>query len=193
MVLKFSLPETLAAVTDTLSAGGVAILPCDTIYGFVGVAPETENRIRSIKGRGEDKPFLQLLLDLDGVKRLCSQEIPSRFAALWPGPLTLVIRARAGGTVAVRLPDSAFLRSVLKAVGRPLYSTSVNRAGSPPLHAIGEIVRQFESSVDIVVDAGGLPSAAASTIVDVTSRPYRVLRQGSLRIPESGSGGRSRF
>ncbi|HET6487847.1 MAG TPA: L-threonylcarbamoyladenylate synthase [Spirochaetia bacterium] len=184
MVLSIPLPETLAAVTDTLSAGGVTILPCDTIYGFVGVAPETEGRIRAIKGRGEDKPFLQLLPNLDWLSRLTRQEIPTRFAARWPGPLTLVVQARSGGTVAVRLPDSAFLRSVLAAVGKPLYSTSVNLAGSPPLHAIEEIIRQFESRVDLVVDAGVLPSAAASTIVDVTSRPYRILRQGALRIPD---------
>ena len=57
MVLSVSRPGAIQRAVGVLSSYGVAILPCDTIYGIVGVAPETEGRIRSIKGRGEDKPF----------------------------------------------------------------------------------------------------------------------------------------
>ena len=188
MVLRLSSPDVVGRTASVLSAHGVAILPCDTIYGVVGVAPETESRIRSIKGSGEDKPFLQLLPDTGWVKRLSSQEVPPQFARRWPGPLTLVVQARDGGTIAVRLPDSLFLQSVLAAVGRPLYSTSVNRAGGPPLDRIEEIRAQFEDAVDLIVDAGTLSQGAPSTIVDVTRRPYRILRQGSLQVSREDLG-----
>ncbi len=182
MVLKASDPDALPRASAVLSSLGVAILPCDTIYGIVGVAPQTEERIRSIKGRGEDKPFLQLLPDLGWVRKLSGQELPPRLARLWPGPLTLIVQAKAGGTVGIRLPDSDVLRCILAAVGRPLYSTSVNRAGSSPLNRIEDIRDEFEDCVDLIVDAGALSQGAPSTIVDVTARPYRILRQGSLRL-----------
>jgi L-threonylcarbamoyladenylate synthase len=158
-------------------------MPCDTIYGLVGSAPDTEARIRAIKGRGEDKPFLQLVADRSWVARVSPSEVPASLATHWPGPLTVILPALDGGTVAVRVPDSAFLRGILEAVGRPLLSTSVNRAGKPALWKIGEIVKEFESEVDLVIDGGDLPGVRPSTIVDATVVPYRVVRQGALELP----------
>lgn len=171
--------ERLAAL---LSRGGVAIVPCDTMYGIVGAAPETEERIRRIKGRGEEKPFLQLIAEASWVHSVSDMAVPAALSRYWPGPLTLIFPARAGGTVAMRLPDSAFLRQLLAGIGRPLYSTSVNRAGGSPLFDLSEMVREFENDVDLIFDAGNLPPGPPSTLVDVTRRPFRVLRAGAVRI-----------
>jgi L-threonylcarbamoyladenylate synthase len=84
-----------------------------------------------------------------------------------------------GGTVAVRVPADGFLRDLVRAVGTPLYSTSVNRAGSPPSTGIQEMRREFEADVDIIYDAGDHPPGAPSTLLDVTRRPYTILRQGA--------------
>ncbi len=88
----------------------------------------------------------------------------------------------------MRLPDSAYLRAVLAGVGQPLYSTSVNRAGLPPMNSIEEIRAEFEGEVDLIVDAGPLDQGSPSTIVDVTRRPYRIVRQGALQIPPEDLG-----
>jgi len=181
MVIAAGSPEALPKLRELLGSGGVAVVPCDTIYGLVGIAPDTEARIRAIKGRGEDKPFLQLVADSAGASRIASPA-PPRLAKYWPGPLTVILPARAGGTVALRVPDSEFLRGLIKSIGRPLYSTSVNRAGQAPLWRIGEIVAGFESAVDLVLDAGDLPGASPSTLVDAASRPFRIVRQGPLVV-----------
>lgn len=160
-------------------------MPCDTIYGLVGVAPDTEERIRAVKGRGEDKPFLQLVAGSAWVGRLSPAEVPLSLARHWPGPLTVILPARAGGTVAVRVPGSEFLRELIDAVGRPLYSTSVNRAGQPALWRVSQILAEFEGEVDLVVDGGDLPGAAPSTIVDASSSPRRIVRRGALEIAQS--------
>ena len=152
------------------------------MYGLVGVAPQTGERIREIKGRGEDKPFLRLLPDPSWVGKLSPLAPPVRLLKYWPGPLTLVFPAHEGGTVAVRVPDSLFLRELLEAVGSPLYSTSVNRAATAPLQTVEEMRREFEDKVDLIYDSGDLPPGLPSTLVDVTSRPCKVLRPGALVI-----------
>jgi len=87
------------------------------------------------------------------------------------------------GSVALRVPADPRLRLLLQRLDRPLYSTSVNRSGQPALWRITDILGEFETGVDLVVDAGDLPGRLPSTIVDVSQHPFRVLRQGALSIP----------
>ncbi len=173
-----------AAVGSLLSSGKVGIFPSDTIYGIFGRVPETEERIKRIKGRGEDKHLLILLAEVEEVLRMSDTRIDPRLLSLWPGPLTLIVSRRGGGTVGVRVPGDGFVRSVLLSAGVPLYSTSVNRSGEPPLWRISEIMDEFADVVDFIVDGGDIPHGVSSTIVDVTSKPYRILRQGACAVPE---------
>lgn len=158
-------------------------MPCDTIYGLVGIAPDTEETIRSIKGRGESKPFLQLVGDASWVQRYSTMPVPAALRQLWPGPLTLIFPSIGGGTAAFRVPNDGLLVSVLSRVGSPVFSTSVNRSGESPRGRISEIVGRFEHEVSLVVDAGDLENRLPSTIVDLTTKPYTVVRQGCLHIP----------
>jgi len=182
MTVRAGDPQSFEALVTVLASGGVAIAPGDTMYGLIGRAPGSEERIRQIKGRGEDKPFLQLLPDKSWVARASDMPVPPRLAHYWPGPLTMVFAARGGGTVALRVPDSDFLRKLLLAVNAPLFSTSVNRAGQPPFSAVDAMRREFEGDVDLVYDAGPLPAGLPSTLLDITTRPFRVLREGALRL-----------
>jgi L-threonylcarbamoyladenylate synthase len=170
-----------ARAAEVLAGGGILIMPCDTIYGIVGVAPGSEARIRNLKGR-EEKSFLQLILDADWLPRFTEAKLPPWLAPYWPGPLTVIFPA-GDGTVALRVPADPLLRQLLQQLDRPLYSTSVNSSGEPALWRIAEIRERFEPKVDLVVDAGDLADRVASTILDVTSHPFRVLRRGALELP----------
>jgi L-threonylcarbamoyladenylate synthase len=174
-------PGLTDRLANLLAGGGVAIMPCDTIYGIVGPAPGSEARLRELKGRGE-KSFLQLIACPQWLARFGELQLPESLAPYWPGPLTLIFPA-GRGSVALRVPADPGLRSLLERLDRPLYSTSVNRSGQPALWRIAEILEQFEASVDLVVDAGDLPGRLPSTIVDVGRRPFRILRQGALELP----------
>lgn len=182
MVLAAGSADATRRLAEVLARGGLAIVPCDTIYGLVGLE-ETEARIRAVKGRGEDKPFLRLVADASWVRRLTGRDAPAPLARHWPGPLTLVVGAAGGGTVALRVPASPWLRDLVGTLDRPLLSTSVNRAGRPALWRIGEIVAEFAGEVDLVLDGGDLPDALPSTVVDATARPFRVLRSGAFTVP----------
>ena len=183
MRLRADNPDSFPRLVAILSRGGIAIAPGDTMYGLIGKAPETDGALRRVKGRGEDKPFLLLLRDAGWLPRLTDAAVPPRLARYWPGPLTLVLPARAGGTVAVRIPDSPFLARLLQQVNAPLYSTSVNRSGQQPFTGIDAICAEFQDEVDAIYDAGDAPAGPPSTLVDVSAKPFRVIRQGALVIP----------
>jgi L-threonylcarbamoyladenylate synthase len=183
MVLAAAEPRSFQALVQILARGGVVIAPGDTMYGLLGPAPEAEARLRQVKGRGEDKPFLQLIADASWVRRISDMPLPPTLERFWPGALTLVFPDRAGGTTALRVPDHRFLRDLLRALDRPLFSTSVNRAGSPPLQTVAEMRRELEGDVDAIYDAGDLPAGAPSTLVDLTRRPFVVLREGAVLLP----------
>jgi L-threonylcarbamoyladenylate synthase len=182
MVVRADSPDAFSLLARILAGGGIAIAPGDTMYGMLGIAPDSQSRIRQVKGRGEDKPFLRLLPDSTWVMKVSDMPVPERLARYWPGALTLVFPDRAGGTIALRVPDSTFLQHLLAVVGKPLFSTSVNRAGHAPLPTIDAMRREFEDDVDIIYDAGDILPGPPSTLLDVTERPFKVLRQGALRL-----------
>ena len=168
----------------TLRRGGLTILPGDTIYGILGAAPAAEARIRRTKSRAEDRPLLVLIPDQTWLWR-CGviSTPPERLLRFWPGALTVVFRRAGGGTVGVRVPDDPFLCRLAHCVGAPLYSTSVNRTGLPPLSRVSQIKAAFGRSVDLIVDGGELASPVPSTVVDATIRPCRLLRSGAVEVP----------
>jgi len=176
-------PAAAALFRDVLSRQGVAIIPCDTIYGLVGGVPESEERIRLIKGRGEDKPFLILIPDPGRCPDFSPMPVPVELSGFWPGPLTLILPRQGGGTVALRVPDSPFLRGSMRSTGAALFSTSVNRTGCPPLWRERDIIGEFRDDVDLILTAGDLEGRMPSTIVDACLRPFRLVRKGALELP----------
>ena len=185
MVLKKSENNTIKKAASIIISGGVVIMPCDTIYGMVSLTGEAEKKIRAAKGRDEGKPFIRLTASKDDLAEYTDQEIKSEILAFWPGPLTLIVKNRQGTTEAFRVPDDEYLLNLLKIIKKPLVSTSVNFTGKPALNSIKDIKEQFEHLVDAVIDGGDAEKeAAASTILDLTSRPYKVIRRGPCVIPE---------
>lgn len=183
MVISKAHPHAADTIIETLSSCEPVILECDTMYGIVGVVPDCEARISAIKSRTGNKPFLQLIADSEWVSRVSDLAVPPELQEFWPGPLTLVFPHRASGTVGLRVPADDWLRRIIRAVGVPLYSTSVNVSGQDPLSSIAEIVDLFSGVVDLIVDSGTLEAAQPSTVLDITRRPFRMLRQGRVRIP----------
>jgi L-threonylcarbamoyladenylate synthase len=182
--LEIDDPKLLDALVEVLQRAGVVIMPCDTIYGFVGVAPETEGKIRELKGR-QEKSFLRLIPELQWLPRYTSSSLPPQLKPYWPGALTIIFPAKKSGTVALRIPDDPLLLQLMKRLGQALFSTSVNSSGKPVLWRIQDICQAFESRVDLLVAAGDRPEGIPSTIVDITERPFRLLRRGAVDLPES--------
>ena len=105
---------------------------------------------------------------------------------MWPGPLTLIVRNKKGISEAFRVPDDKYLLEILKITAKPLVSTSVNFTGKLPINKIDIIIDQFEPLVDAILDGGDTGEAALpSTILDVRSNQYKIIRQGACSVPDS--------
>lgn len=171
-------PVHFDLIIRALADNKVVIMPCDTIYGFVGTAPETYSRIAALKKRTE-KHFLQLIPDAD-ISPYSPDVLPAKVRRFWPAPLTVIVRDYNGGTVALRYPNDPFLQKVLTVLGRSLYSTSVNISGESPLNSVEDIVGAFGHSVALIVDGGNLEKKAPSTIVDLTRKTPVIVREGAV-------------
>lgn len=176
--------DYIEETVSVLRNGGVAVLPTDTVYGFSACTdiPETDGRIRKIKGRAETKPFIQLISKPEDLFLFTSDIIPEKLLSFWPGPLTIICsdNREEGKTTAFRCPGDEWLRKIIEKCGCPLYSTSVNRSGSPVLGKILEIQKEFEEEVDLIVSDGDSVSSVPSTIVKIEKGKIVVLREGAV-------------
>ncbi|MCR5495707.1 MAG: threonylcarbamoyl-AMP synthase [Treponema sp.] len=162
----------------------VLILPTDTVYGFSGIIGKTDSLIRKIKGRAENKPFIVLISQAEDLKEITDDCIPEKLMKFWPGPLTVIVndKKNPGNTVAVRCPGDQWLRKVIKLCGSPIYSTSVNRSGSPVLGKLEEIRKEFEEEVSMIVENGDAKSSVPSTIVKIEGDTYSIVRKGAVEL-----------
>lgn len=174
-------PNSAARTALELERGGVVIMPTDTIYGFSGLIGKTAEAIARIKGRDEEKPFIALIAEPSDIYRYTDAKIPEHILKLWPAPLTLVVPLKGHGTQAFRCPADPWLRNVIAAAGDAVYSTSVNRSGTPPLSNIEAICKEFEEAVALIVEDGDLVGVP-STVVDLSGSIPQILRQGAIVI-----------
>lgn len=181
LVIKKAEEGSAERVGMMLREGAVGALPCDTIYGLSGIVGKASaDRLYEIKRRPQSKSFITLmtLCQLEG----SSLEVPSELLGIWPAPLTAILRDRASGeTVAVRVPDDDYIQRVM-AISGPIYSTSVNFSGEKSLLSFEDILPVFSSMVDFIVSDPSIHGGTASTLIDATVRPFKVLRQGAYVI-----------
>lgn len=194
-VLQADRPEDLARAAAALAAGELVAFPTDTVYGLGARAfdPAAVAAIYVAKERPAEKGIPVLLADAAdlGVVALgLSGPAEALAAAFWPGALTLVVARRpelpeivsATPTVAVRVPDHAVTRALIRAAGVPLATTSANRSGEPSLLAAEDVVAALGARIPWIVDGGRAPGGVPSTIVDCSREPPRVLRHGALTL-----------
>ena len=182
--------ETLTRAADILNAGGVVIIPTDTVYGIAAHPrhPEAVQRICTIKGRPTGKPIALLAADMDAVVRFGAAfpDIARRLAAKhWPGALTLVLPC-GGGYEGFRVPAHDAARRLIAACGGTLRVTSANLSGEMPALDAAEALREVGLEADMVLDGGISPGGVASTVAKVEpDGTITVIREGTVSIDEA--------
>ena len=184
-VLRIDHPDLPRRVEAVLETGGIVIFPTDTIYG-IGGNPWDQgvlDRVRRLKERSVDQPFTLHLPSVSAVDEYARLDSVARrrVELLLPGAYTLLLPAKPAapdsavleGVVGIRVPDHPFFEGVLAPIGRPLFGTSVNRSGEPPLRTVDDILDCFPS-VDLIIV--GSVGTAESTILDLTVEPPRLIR-----------------
>ena len=175
--------EALNAAAAVLNAGGVAVIPTDTVYGLAAHPgfPEAVERLYSIKGRERGKKIALLAADAAAVGTFGvplppkAQELAGRH---WPGALTVVI-----GEEGFRVPDHGWTRRLLAACGGVLRVTSANLSGGQPATDAPQALADVGLSADLVVDDGPSPGGVPSTVVRVCADGgIEVIRKGAVSL-----------
>jgi len=187
----------LAPAAAVLRADGLMAFPTETFYGLGGLAfsARAVERIYGLKQRDRGKPLSVVIADLNMADEIAGPLSPlflDLARAFWPGPLTLIVRARPlfppamlgpGGSLAMRVPGTNWLRGFLRMLGAPVTATSANPSGGPEISRPEDIIALFRGNVEIIVDGGPTPGGLPSTIVDLTSARPRLVRTGA--VPEA--------
>lgn len=182
----------LAAAAAAFRRGALAVLPTDSAYAVVCDAfnATATAALRAAKGRPPGTPLPVLVGKpgvVDALTRGLTHDARELMSALWPGPLTLLARHQPSlvwdvdptGTLAVRMPLHPLALELLEATG-PMAATGANFAGLDVPMTCPDAQDQLGESVAVYLDAGALAAGRASAVVDVTTAPPKVLRNGSV-------------
>jgi L-threonylcarbamoyladenylate synthase len=184
----------IEAAVRILRAGGLVAFPTETVYGLGADAGNAAAaaRVYAAKGRPSFNPLIAHVADLAAAHRIARfDDAAERLAALWPGPLTLVLKktadcgvaelATAGlDTIAVRVPAHPVARALLLAFGQPIVAPSANRSGHVSPTQAQHVVADLDGRVDLVLDGGATPVGVESSIVACIDGAAHLLRPGGL-------------
>ena len=186
---------SLAEAAKIVKRGGVVAYPTETVYGL-GADPRNRTALRKIfkvKGREKGKPILILISSRAVLKKWvlgCGRRERILMNAFWPGPLTLVFRAKKGvpleltagkGKIGIRFSSLKTATALCRKVGGAITSTSANRSGEPALTKAGSVQKILGQKLDgIIEERCGKLKSKGSTILDISGIKMKVLREGDI-------------
>lgn len=186
--------EILRKAIEILKDGGIVAYPAETFYGL-GVKFDKEASLRKLyelKKRPEEKPMPLIIgsgASLSMIAVFVNEIAESLMDKFWPGPLTLLLKAKKGlspyltadtGRIAVRIPGESAALYLVREAGFPITATSANPSGMPPAEDADSVIRYFGEKIDMVIDGGRTAGGLPSTIVDVTEKKIKIVREGVI-------------
>ena len=163
-----------------LREGGIILYPTDTVWGLGCDATNAEavERIYRLKRSENKKSMLVLCASANMVVRYVNRAPGIAFEVMEMAscPLSLILPGATGvaanlipdeGTLGIRVPDHEFCRRMLRALQRPVVSTSANISGEATPAGLQEVSREIIDGVDFVVNPRfeGKPTRKASSII----------------------------
>ena len=187
---------TLCKAASLIRGGCVIVCPTDTGYAFAanGLDIAAVTKIFILKGRDYSNPIHVAVHSIKAAGMFAHVNKTAELLAqrYLPGALTLVLPKThtippslvAGkDTVGIRIPDSKVILALAEMTGLPITATSANPSGKPTPYSVPEVVDQMGEAIDgvkLILDQGTIPSHGLSTIVDLTTDPPQLIRQGVI-------------
>ncbi|MBV9841857.1 MAG: threonylcarbamoyl-AMP synthase [Sphingomonadaceae bacterium] len=187
--------DGLARAAALIRAGQPVAVATETVYGLAADATSATAvaGIYAAKGRPSFNPLIVHVPDAAAAAGLAAMmDAAERLAArFWPGPLTLVLPARAANgiarivtaglaTIALRVPAHPAMRALLAAANRPLAAPSANASGTISATRAEHVLRSLGGRIPLILDSGPTAHGLESTIVAVEQHRLRLLRPGPL-------------
>lgn len=196
MKTKILPANEIQAALEILKNGGLVAFPTDTVYGLGALAFD-DAAIQSIytaKNRPIEKAIPILIADADDLEKV-ADSIPASARILatrfWPGPLTVTVPKKdslprsisATSSVAVRIPDNADARTLLRAAG-PMAVTSANISGAASPATAQEVYAQLSGRIPLILDGGKTRGGVPSTLASCIGENVEILREGPISLAE---------
>jgi len=186
--------DKIEEIVKVLRKDGVMVYPTETFYGLGanGFSAAAIQKVYRLKKREPSKPLSVVISDLSMLFQITS-DVPLFFrqavSKFWPGPLTLILKASPavpdellglGGTIGVRLTGHKWVRSLVRQAHFPITATSANISGEMAISHPKKARELFEGLVDLIVDGGATRGLLPSTVVDLTGKAPRLIREGAI-------------
>ena len=169
---------------EIIQKGGIVALPTETVYGL-GVCAGKRSavaKLYALKKRSKEKPLSFALGSSDKAIRDYFDTLPPfgyrLIEKFWPGPLTIIYYTPGDEKIGVRIPANIITNKILNELDDAVYLPSANISGQREAISALEVENAFGSQLDLIVDGGKCAYSQPSTIVDLTSQPFKVLREG---------------
>ena len=170
----------------------IVAIPTETVYGLGanGLSDVAVSKIFKAKNRPQDNPLILHISDYDMMGNLVyelSDEIKEFLNHFWPGPLTVVMKKKeiipdavscGLDTVAIRMPNNEIARSFIKQCGVPIAAPSANISGKPSPTTAEDVFTDMNGKISVILDGGLCNIGIESTVLDLTKKPYTILRPG---------------
>ncbi len=182
-------------IVKNIKNGSIGVIPTDTILGLVCLAsdPDSINKLYDFKSR-EQKPGTVIASSIDQLVKIgFKQRYLKAVEHYWPNPISIVIPCGnelkyihlGVGSIAVRITSNKNLVKLLDQTG-PLLTSSANLPGQPESRNVQEAIKYFGDNVDFYVDQDINSNNRPSTIIRIVDDAVEVLREGQLKIDQSG-------
>jgi L-threonylcarbamoyladenylate synthase len=187
-------PAAIERAAALLRSGALVAFPTETVYGLGADAlnPDAVRGIFAAKERPADNPLIVHVADVAAARALVREFPPlaeRAAAALWPGPLTLVLPRAAivpdvttagQDTVALRVPAHPVALALLRACQRPLAAPSANRSGRPSPTLASHVSADRDGRVALILDGGPTAFGLESSVLDLCGARPLLLRRGGV-------------
>jgi len=178
---------------EVLIKGGIFIYPTETLYGIGAFATDTNaiNEIFNVKERARGKPFILLVKNFEMLEKyfIVPEIVRKNSNKFIEEPITIIFNQNtelpeelsAGSKkIGVRISTNQFVKGLFSYIDIPIVSTSANVSGEENTYSSKQIIELFDNKVDLIIDSGNLPHSNGSSIIDITSTPPKLLREGDI-------------
>lgn len=181
--------EKISFCAKILHRGGLVAFPTETVYGLGAnlLDKKAIQRLYKVKRRLAEKPFSLHISEKEKVEEHAMNLTPLAYKLIdkfWPGPLTLILASRQGGTVGIRMPKNPIALHLLSEARVPIVAPSANLSGNSAPKDVDDVLRDLKGLIDVAIDGGPAELGLESTILDLTKEPPEVLRKGAINPKE---------
>lgn len=192
--------------SSVLLKGGLVLYPTETVYGAgVDATNQTAvNKLLQFKSRREGKPLSIAVTNPAMAEQFVEVNDQARqlYQQFLPGPMTIVSQAKANQqlargvtsefqTLGIRISSHPFVAQLVSKLNKPITATSANASGKRRPYSVTQVLDHLSEKqknlIDLIIDAGTLPTNPPSTVIDTTLSTPVIFRQGSLLTTQSNS------